>query len=222
MRVARVCRGAGAFEMEERSAGRLRAGDQIVPQRYPCGAGDGTERSTRCGGGSCAAGTATRTCRSGSGRSCCRHGRRACPRCCSLVSIPFSLQESLAMGREGVPASSIPSILLMTFDAPEPPTIHPLGPSLVGNRRKSYLSRVDPLARENVVVGAHLERLLLAVADFFSGVVDVAWWSAVGVGEKGFCRGKPRDCAPSDRGGRRGGRDVLWRWLSAERFLVGG
>jgi hypothetical protein len=89
------------------------------------------------------------------------------------------------MGRVGVPASSIPSILLLTFDAPgtPPPSIHS-DPRSQGIVAKSYLSRVDPLARENVVVGAHLERLLLAVANFFPGVVDVAWWSAVGVGGK--------------------------------------
>lgn len=33
----------------------------------------------QCDGGSCAGGIATRTCRSGIGRPCCRHGCRACP-----------------------------------------------------------------------------------------------------------------------------------------------
>lgn len=50
-----------------------------VPQRYPFSSGDGRERSTRSCGGSCAGGRETRTCRTGSGRSCCPNGRRACP-----------------------------------------------------------------------------------------------------------------------------------------------
>lgn len=54
-------------------------GASIVPQRYPCGAGGGTGQSRRCGGGSFFAGRETRTCRSGIGRPCCRHGRRFYP-----------------------------------------------------------------------------------------------------------------------------------------------
>lgn len=53
--------------------------ESIVPQRYPCGAGDGTEQSRRYGGGSCAGQTETRTCPCGNGRPCCRHGQRSCP-----------------------------------------------------------------------------------------------------------------------------------------------
>ena len=51
----------------------------ILPQRYPSCAVSGRGRSRRCDGGSCAAGTATRSFRSGSGRFCCRSGRRVCP-----------------------------------------------------------------------------------------------------------------------------------------------
>jgi hypothetical protein len=50
-----------------------------VPQRYPFSSGDGTEQSMRSCGGSCAGGRETRTFRTGSGRSCCPSGRRACP-----------------------------------------------------------------------------------------------------------------------------------------------
>lgn len=49
------------------------------PQRYPSCAGDGRERSKQCDGGSCAEGRATRTCRSGSGRSWSPRGRRSYP-----------------------------------------------------------------------------------------------------------------------------------------------
>ena len=57
----------------------LLAFDCCIPQRYPCGAGGGRGRSMRYGGGSSFAGRETPTCRSGIGRSCCRHGRRAYP-----------------------------------------------------------------------------------------------------------------------------------------------
>jgi hypothetical protein len=50
-----------------------------VPQRYPSCAASCRGWSTRSCEGSCAAGTETRSCRSGSGRSCCHHGCRACP-----------------------------------------------------------------------------------------------------------------------------------------------
>ena len=64
-----------------------RRGILIVPQRYPCGVASGRGRSRQCGGGSCAGGRATRTCRSGTGRSCCRHGRTAYPVEQSIVRI---------------------------------------------------------------------------------------------------------------------------------------
>lgn len=49
------------------------------PQRYPSCAGDGREQSKLSGEGSCAGGKGIRTFHSGSGRSCCRHGRTAYP-----------------------------------------------------------------------------------------------------------------------------------------------
>ena len=68
------CEHLMSFECPVQSSSR-----GCVPQRYPFSSCDGTEQSMRSCGGSCAGGRETRTFRTGSGRSCCPSGRRACP-----------------------------------------------------------------------------------------------------------------------------------------------
>ena len=72
------CGGAGVFTSSLGAQERSSLTDS-VPQRYPSCAASCRGWSTRSCEGSCAAGTETRSCRSGSGRSCCHHGCRACP-----------------------------------------------------------------------------------------------------------------------------------------------
>lgn len=72
------CGGAGLFRSSRRAHERSSLTDS-VPQRYPSCAASCRGWSTRSCEGSCAGGTETRSCRSGSGRSCCHHGCRACP-----------------------------------------------------------------------------------------------------------------------------------------------
>ena len=71
-----------------------------IPQRYPSCVVFGKGQSMQCGGVSCAARTGIRSCHFGIGRSCCHHGRRACPvNPCNQHSIPlrihFSMHSSL-------------------------------------------------------------------------------------------------------------------------------
>jgi hypothetical protein len=80
---SRLC--SGRYRVYDRVVARR--GERIVPQRYPCGAVCGRGRSRRCGGGSCAGGRETRICHSGSGRSCCRRGRRVCPVKAAMASV---------------------------------------------------------------------------------------------------------------------------------------
>lgn len=60
-----------------------------VPQRYPSCAASCRGWSMRSCEGSCAGGTETRSCRSGSGRSCCHHGCRACPVYAVSTAVPL-------------------------------------------------------------------------------------------------------------------------------------
>lgn len=130
----------------------------IVPQRYPCGAVCGRGRSRRCGGGSCAGGRGTRTFHSGNGRSCCHRGRRACPVVRRVVSHRSRLSKLMpspgARGpggcrrhRESPWASSVGRVSLRPSRAWE-------------MSWGAYLSRVDPLAGEGIVVRPHFGGLL--------------------------------------------------------------
>lgn len=82
------CGGAmAAFRSSSQHAHERSSLTDSVPQRYPSCAASCRGWSMRSCEGSCAGGTETRSCRSGSGRSCCHHGCRACP--VYAVSTPF-------------------------------------------------------------------------------------------------------------------------------------
>lgn len=140
---------------------------QRVPQRYPCGVASGRGRSRQCGGGSCAAGRGTRICRSGTGRSCCRHGRTAYPVMENTVSV------SIAFPRQK--DKTVPWLRCQRIFLPHRPSsslassksrrhlscrrltrgweVSPL--VAIARMGKPYLARVDPLAGESIVVRSH-------------------------------------------------------------------
>lgn len=159
---------------------------QFIPQKYPFGGRDGRERSTQCDVGSCAAGTATRSCRSGNGRSCCPSGRRACPtvirsawiltRCvhhsgnvrgsdmCQRKRQTFAASRATGIAMliiQRYASLSSHCVCLLYSRAVSPLRIPPLScplerPARVCDEaRNSYLSRVDLLAGEGIVVGPH-------------------------------------------------------------------
>jgi len=133
-----------------------------VPQRYPSCAASCRGWSTRSCEGSCAAGTETRSCRSGSGRSCCHHGCRACP--VSAVSTVLRLclplhvcvcKQSMVRGPAIAPSScALCSCCAWARCAIAIPTW--AGADSWGARGGTHLARVDLLAGEGVVVGTHV------------------------------------------------------------------
>jgi len=114
---------------------------QDIPLRYPSCVVFGRGRSRRCGGGFCVGGRGIRFCRFGSGRSCCRRGRRACP--VQYLVSQLTLTQSIM--------STAPPVYLSCSDCAC------RGCSPGKRSRRSYLSRVDLLTREGIFVGTHLE-----------------------------------------------------------------
>ena len=134
--------------------------ERTVPLRCPCGAACGRGRSRQCGGGSCAGGTATRTCRSGTGRPCCRHGRTAYPAVQNTVrTLVFSPKTSPSSR----PVAEIPTPVLVWRHSTSGAVVMSLLDSGVGNSASvaiggmghPYLAGVDPLAGERIVVRSH-------------------------------------------------------------------
>ena len=142
----------------------------IVPQRYPCGAVGGTERSRQCGGGSFVAGRETRICRSGIGRSCCRHGRRAYP-AVTEMSVFSHTWVSFSSSRRA--SSQSTSKRSPPLRSPRTSRIQSRGTT----ENIAYLARVDSLTREGIVVRSHFEFVValpvvvgwLSKGDFKSG-----------------------------------------------------
>ena len=185
-----------------------------VPQRYPSCAGDGRGRSRRYGGGSCAGGKATRTCRSGNGRSCCRHGRTAYPNgfkenmsallvtvglyihpfsCCSCWSFMTPLNRNCHW-RRGDEIRQFPSLAIAKSVAPPNPRPRPFPHGFrsrshfpagnhFGRAKNAYLSRVDPLAGEGIVVRSHcgglLSRLSVVGRCFLEGAMFQRRFSSI-------------------------------------------
>lgn len=115
------------------------------PQRYPSCAVSDTASSMRSVGGSCVGGRGTRFCRSGSGRSCCRRGRRVCPTIDIILSV-FLLFNFL------MPASNVPWLLYPPSQRCVP---RPTSQNSHGHGLQTYLARVDLLTTEGVIVGTH-------------------------------------------------------------------
>lgn len=115
--------------------------EQTVPQRFPSCVVFGRGRSRQYGEGSCVAGTETQICHSGIGRSCYRHGCRACP-VHRIVSILFS--DFLACPLNPKTLSVIAPSLIHCLQHPR-------------TRKPSYLSRVNSRSGEGVVVGTHVD-----------------------------------------------------------------
>lgn len=111
-----------------------------IPQRYPSCAVFEIEQSMRCDGGSCVGGRGIRSFHSGIGRSCCLHGYKVSPAIKS-ISVPFSMRYT-----------SMPFI-----HKPRPSRAQILAYLLVAFGGFSYLSRVNLLARESIVVGTHVD-----------------------------------------------------------------
>lgn len=142
------------------------------PQRYPSCAGDGREQSKLSGEGSCAGGKGIRTFHSGSGRSCCRHGRTAYP-----VSRKTNLSTNILIYRfcigDGFDRScslSRPSVGAREFIE-----------RVVWREDKTHLSGVDLLTAERIVVGTHLERERCATGWDEMLSIGVGWLSRIGL-----------------------------------------
>jgi hypothetical protein len=124
-----------------------------VPQRYPSCAASCRGWSTRSCEGSCAAGTETRSCRSGSGRSCCHHGCRACPvsAVSTVLRLPLhvcrlSMVRGPAVLQSPMCLVFVRCVGISTW----------AGADSWGARGGTHLARVDLLAGEGVVVGTHV------------------------------------------------------------------
>ena len=106
-----------------------------VPLKYPFSSVSCIVLSMRCGAGSCVEGRGIRSCHFGSGRFCCRRGRRVYPDSCyglaivlsSLLAIPLTIS---------FPCST-------AFD------------NVYWRMGASYLSRIDLLTGESVFVSPH-------------------------------------------------------------------
>lgn len=118
----------------------------------------------RCGGGSFVGGRGTRICRSGIGRPCYRHGRRAYPIHQNIELVIHN--KSITNKRGKIRKRGLPFRLEigLRFPTPaptpsrgwgKPPKRGPDGMKFGGNIVVSYLARVDPLSGKRVVVGPH-------------------------------------------------------------------
>jgi hypothetical protein len=117
--------------------------DKIVPQRYPSCACVGRAWSRLFCEGSCAAGRGTRSCHSGSGRPCCRRGRRACPVTSIIVSFSFMLHLRCLIDF----MLRLESLLIEGRRSDED----------LGGDLGTDLARVDFGGAEGIVVGTHVD-----------------------------------------------------------------
>lgn len=129
-----------------------------VPQRYPSCAASCRGWSTRSCEGSCAAGTETRSCRSGSGRSCCHHGCRACPvsAVSTVLRLPLRVCRHSMVRGPAVSQSPTPCALCSCGAWARCGIAAWAGVDGWGARGGTHLARVDLLAGEGVVVGTHV------------------------------------------------------------------
>ncbi|KAL1840836.1 hypothetical protein VTJ49DRAFT_7679 [Mycothermus thermophilus] len=152
------------FSFPDPKGARQKA-EKIVPRRCPCGVASGRGRSRRCGGGSCAGGRATRTCRSGSGRTCCRRGRTAYPVMADTVRILVLSSNQFPSRPPDDPIDESPTPVLVGGHSTRRVACRVIGRGLGGGEfvvgsvsqkgSVAYLAGVDPLAGEGIVVGPH-------------------------------------------------------------------
>jgi len=220
-----------------------------VPQRYPFSFACGTGQSRRCGGGSCAGGRETRFCRFESGRSCCRSGRRACPVASTVsvrsVAIVTLLRASSFIGaavsqvlhEQHEPYFQCQSCnMLPTYSTRRDPLSSsmyssPLLPRMGcahslsalqchGVVMGAYLSRVDLLAGESVVVGPHVGDVVTAISlcSVAASSPEFVVYTPFDVRLRSVVVGKPAPSpAAHSRNCRPRSAKIPWRLVRAER-----
>ena len=129
-----------------------------IPQRCPFSSASGIAQSRQCGEGSCAGGRETRSCRSGSGRSCCHHGCRACPvsAVSTVLRLPLRVCRHSMVRGPAVSQSPTPCALCSCGAWARCGIAAWAGVDGWGARGGTHLARVDLLAGEGVVVGTHV------------------------------------------------------------------